>query len=322
MNWVRNNRFLSAYLAVLLVCGGALGFLLFNSLSRYEQVNSDYKTQVDELKRLQNLKPYPDAVSQKMYDTAAHDYSAAVTSLQADLASHEPPPAPPISPIQFQDRLRQTVDDITHFAQQSGVALPEGFYLGFDAYRSSPPDAAVAPLLNGQLDAVTDLVTILIKARVDKLSALRRAPLPQENPGAAAAAAAPGRPEAPVSTGANLTSKQTLEISFTPQPGSFRDALNTIVHNKRLFIIRALQVKNQSPTGPPRDEGANVPGGPGAPAASTPAPTAPGPDGVPNPPLPEKGAPLHYVVGQEKLDVTARLDLIRVQPPAVAAPRS
>ena len=65
-------------------------------------------------------------------------------------------------------------------AQNSGVGLPEGFYLGFEQYRGSPPDAAATPLLDLQLDAVSNLVTILIKTRIDRLTSIKRAPLAQE----------------------------------------------------------------------------------------------------------------------------------------------
>ena len=317
MNWVRNNRFLSIFLAIVLVGAGALGYLLYTQLSRYQQVDTDYKTQVEELKRLQALQPYPDGKSQKMYDDLRKDYTGAVTNFQTELASHEPPSAnPPPTPIQFQDRLRQVVDDVSHFAQQTGVALPDGFYLGFDQYKGTPPDTAATPLLNNQLNAIQDLVTILIKTRIDKLISIKRAPLPQEGGPSAAAPAQPGsiRAAAPA---AESVSKQVLEIAFTTLPGSFRDSLDNITKDKRLYIIRALQVKNEVDKGPPREDPlAAVPGGAGQPSDS-PAPTAPGPGGVPNPPLPEKGPPpLRYVVGQEKLDVVARIELARVAPPA------
>ena len=319
MNWVRNNRFLSTFLAVVLVGAGVLGYLLYNSLDRYEQVNSDYQTQVTELKRLQALEPYPDAASAKAYDQKRKDYTAAVNVLQADLASHEAPPVnPPPSPIQFQDRLRQVVEDVSHLAQQSGVALPDGFYLGFEQYKGSPPDATATPLLDRQLNAVADLVTILIKTRIDKLTSIKRALLPQEGGATVAAAPAlrPGMPK-PATSAADLVSKQTLEVAFTSLPSSLRDSLNNITHDKRLYVIRALQVANEVDKGPVRDDGAPVPGGTGQPPGPTPAPTAPSPDGVPNPPLPEKGPPpLRYVVGQEKLDVIARIELARVEPPA------
>ncbi len=320
MNWVRNNRFLAVFLAIVLVGAGALGYLLYSSLGRYQQVDSDYKTQVDELKRLQGLEPYPDAASQKKYDDVRKEYTAAVTGFQTDLASHDMPPSgPPLNPIQFQDKLRQVVADVSTFAQQTGVALPEGFYLGFEQYRGSPPDTAATPLLNAQLDNIANLVTLLIKTRIDKLNSIKRAPLPQEG-GAAAATPAPGpgRPNVNAPAAPELVSKQVLEIAFTTLPGSFRDSLNSIVKDKRLYIVRAVEIKNQVDKGPPREVAdAGTPGGNGTP--STPAPTAPGPNGEPNPQLPEKGPPpLRYVVGQEKLDVIARIEMAKVLPPAAA----
>ena len=317
MNWVRNNRFLAVFLAIVLVGAGALGYLLYSSLSRYQQVDSDYKTQVDELKRLQALEPYPDAASQTKYDDVRKEYTAAVTGFQADLASHDvAPTGPPPTPIQFQDRLRQVVADVSTFAQQTGVALPEGFYLGFEQYRGSPPDTAATPLLNVQLDSISNLVTLLIKTRIDKLVSIKRAPLPQEGGAAATPTPPPGSRGLSAPAAPELVSKQVLEIAFTTLPGSFRDSLNSIVKDKRLYVVRALAIKNQVDKGPPREVAdAGVPGGPGAP--STPAPTAPDPNGVPNPQLPEKGPPpLRYVVGQEKLDVTARIELVKVSPPA------
>ena len=141
-----------------------------------------------------------------------------------------------------------------------------GFYLGFEQYRGSPPDTAATPLLNVQLDNISNLVTLLIKTRIDKLNSIKRAPLPQEG-GAAAPTPAPGRPNAAAAANAKavpeLVSKQVLEIAFTTLPGSFRDSLNSIVKDKRLYIVRAVEVKNQVRIkARPRDVAdAGVPGG-------------------------------------------------------------
>ena len=318
MNWVRQNRFLSSFLAILILGAAGLGFLLYTSLSRYQQVDADYKTQVTELHRLQDLHPFPDAISQKKYEDVRKNFAAAVATLQADLAGHEPHPAnPPPSPIQFQDKLRQVVQAVTTLAQNAGVALPDGFYLGFEQYRGSPPEAAATALLDSQLDAIENIVDILIKTRVDKVISVKRAPLPQEGGAAAPAAPAgrPGAPGAPATPGVALVSKQTLEIAFSTLPSSFRESLNDITKDERLYIVRALVVKNQVDKGPSQ-EAAEVTGGTGQPPISAPAPTAPEPGGVPNPPLPEKGPPpLRYVVGQEHLDVVARIELAKVAPP-------
>ena len=50
--------------------------------------------------------------------------------------------------------------------------------------------------------------------------------------------------------------------------------------------------------------------------AAAPAPGGVDANGVPVPPLPGSGpAPLRYVVGQERLDVVARIELTSVRPP-------
>ena len=120
-----------------------------------------------------------------------------------------------------------------------------------------------------------------------------------------------------------LVSKYPLEIAFTALPSSFRESLNKIVSDKELYVIRSLMVKNQVDKGPsridPMQAAAGVPAGV-APAAPTPtgAPASGGGfdgNGVPVPPLPDKGpAPLRYIVGQERLDVTARIELASVKP--------
>ena len=324
MNWVRNNRFLAALLAVLIVVGGALIFLLITAQSRYADVAAQYESQVTELQRLQKLPMFPDDDNLKKYETIRQDYQKEVINLQTSLAALDPAPAnPPLTPLQFQDKLRQVVEETVQKAQTAGVGLPEGFYLGFEQYRGAPPENAATALLTTQLGEIQNLMDLLINQHIDKLTSIKRGLLPQEGAPATAAAAAPapGRPGAPgAPVTAPLVSKYPLEIAFTALPSAFREALNKITSDKELYIIRALQVKNQVDKGPPRLEG-GAPGGP-APTPAAPAPGGTDANGVPVPPLPDKGpAPLRYVVGQERLDVIARIDLVSVKPPATVAAR-
>ncbi len=332
MNWVRNNRFLAAFLGVIIVVGGALSFLLFTAYGHYAEVSTQYDSQVAELKRLQGLDLYPNEANLKKYEEVRTNYQQAVNQLQTKLASLEPPAEnPPLTPLLFQDKLRQVVEETVRHAQASGVGLPEGFYLGFEQYRGAPPDTAATPLLTRQLYAIQNLVDILINQHVEKLSSIKRGLLTQE---AGAPTPAPGaNPGKPGGAPAlPLVAKYPLEITFTALPSSFREVLNRIISGKDLYVIRALQVKNQMDKGPSRTvEGAGLPGGPGfggPPAAPNPNPAAAtaaangGVDanGVPVPPLPDKGPPpLRYVVGQERLDVIARIELASVRPPATAA---
>jgi hypothetical protein len=323
MNWARNNRFLAGYLVVMVIGICLLGFLLYSSYGRYSEVSAEYHTQVTELQRLQHLTPYPDARNLQSYVEVKKSYSVAVADLQRQLAAMEPPPeVPPPTPLQFQDRLRRVVDEVSKSAQQFGVTLPDDFYLGFEQYRGALPDTAVTPALSAELDAIRDLLEILIKERIQALTLIKRAPLPHETGGGASPEPGrPGRPNLGPPPAPNLVTRNAVELEFTCLPNPFRESLNRITAASRLYLVTALRVKNEVDIGPPRGGGDQTPGG--APAnprrdVPPPPPGAPAADqnGVPTQPLPEKGPPeLRYVVGLERITVAARIDLVKVAPP-------
>ena len=319
MNWVRNNRFLSGFLAVMLVGVAGLGYLLYSAMGRYTAVDDQYKTQVTELKRLQALQPYPDQPNQAKYEEIRKTYAQSVRDLQTMLAAYEPPPEnPPPTPLQFQDRLRIAVEETVGTAQRAGVELPkEKFYLGFEQYSSTPPDPAATPLLSQELNAINDIVAVLLRNKhIEALASIKRGPVPGEagGPGSAPPTPAPGKPAAPVA--APLVVKYPVEFEFTALPNSFREILNSITTANRLYIVRAVLVKNQMDKGPARAlaTGPDPAGGPG------PGPGAPADPNAP--PLPDKGPPrLQYVVGQERLNVILRIELTKVAPPPPAPVR-
>ncbi len=336
MNWVRNNRFLAVFFGVIVVVGGALTFLLISAYGRYSEVAQQYDAQTQELSRLQNLDLYPNEANLKKYEEVRQTYQTSVLDLQKKLAALElPTENPPLTPLGFQDKLRKVVEETVSSAKVAGVGLPEGFYLGFEQYRGAPPDTAATPLLSTHLNAMANLVNILISQHVEKINTIKRGLLSQE---AGAPTPAPGlavnnKPGAPPAA-PPLVSKYPVEIAFTAAPSSFRESLNKITSDKELYIVRGLLVKNQMEKGPSRvPEGAagmppgfnpNLAAGSGATPGAAPAAGAGGSgldaNGVPIPALPDKGPPpLRYVVGQEKLDVVARIDLASVKPPAAAA---
>ena len=312
MDWIRKNKFLAGFLAVLIIGVGALGYLVYSQMDVYGQTSQDYDAAVAELQRLQGLKPYPFAKSKANLIALRGETAQRVTDLQKKLADYEPPAeAPNFKPIDFQDKLRRVVDEITQAAAVANVALPKDFYMGFEQYRSTPPEAAAASVLSRELDAVHDLLRILIARRIDALTSIKRAPIPQEPGGhptaesAASAAPRPGGKPAPAAP-ADAVSRQVVELTFSGSPTAFRDALDDTVTAKRLFLVRALQVKNQKPKSPPRETPAPVAAAPVDPNA--PAATALTPD-VNKPAF-------EYIVGLEKLDVDMRVEIIRVAPPA------
>lgn len=310
MDWVRKNKFLAGFIGAMAVGVAVMGYLLYATQSHYDQTSQEYNSQVTELKRLQALKPYPEESNLTRFAAEKTAYGEAVNSLQASMAALTPAVDKTVSPTDFQNRLRDLVSDVLRSATQTGVALPEGFYLGFEQYRQTLPDAAATPFLSEQLTEVEQIVRILINRKIDKLNSIKRAPLPGESGIVAVAPPAGEKPKAAVS---ELLVRHAIEVGYTANANAFRETFSQIIEAPKLFVIRAMQVKNQVDKGPVRGLiDPSIPGGAGRPY-SPPAPAAGAPG---DQPLPEKGPPpLRYVVGQEKLDIVMNIELVHVQPP-------
>jgi hypothetical protein len=319
MDWIRQNRFLATYLAIFVPLLLLLGYFVYASAGRASQVADDYAAQVTELQRLQKLEPYPDASSVERIEDMRGTFSDAVSQLQKQLAGREPAPEfPRLSPVQFQDKLRQLVDETTKAAQTAGMALPDNFYLGFEQYRAALPEDAATAGLDAELGAVRDLVDLLIKAHLERLISIKRAPLPHEQSASAAAAAAANAPtpKAVSKQQAETVIRSPVQIEIEGLPNALRDALNAIAQAPRLYAISALIVKNGMDKVPERGQNEQV-GGAGAGTAPSPS-ASPAAGAAPEAspaPAAEKGAvPLRYIVGVEKVSAIARIDLVKVLP--------
>ncbi len=316
MDWLRKHQFLAGFFGFVIVAAGALGYLLYTQMGAYDQTSQDYDAAVKELDRLQASTPFPFQKSKGKLIDLRKESADRVFELQKRLAEYEPPAERAnFTPTEFQDKLRRVVDEVTQAAKAANVELPPDFYMGFEQYRGVLPDAGAAPALSRELDAIEDLLKIVINRRIEKLTSIKRAPLPQEPGGAGANSAAaqpPGRPKpgaAPAPL-ADSVVRFPVELAFSCPPSAFRDSLDDIVTAKRLFLVRAIQVKNQAQKGPVRD----VPGSGG--------PANPPPAGTPDPnaaATPSDKPAITYIVGLEKLDVDMRVEILRVTPPTVAA---
>jgi len=279
MNWIKENKFLTAFIGATITGAGVLVFLLVTSKAHFEEVQNDYNSAATELTRLQSLVPYPDEANLKEVTARKNEYVASSTRLQEALAAVQFP-LEPIHPEEYQDQLKKTVDDAVEKAGP-GV-LPAKFYLGFDSYQSSPPKGEAAGPLARELKAIEWVVNALIDAKVHSITDIRRIPLGEETT-ETKAALRPSNSKTPKTTG---VFKSAFEITFIAEQGRVRSALNSIVNSKKQFyIIRSLIVKNEKEKGPPRAE---ISG-----AGSL-----------------DPSQKLQVIAGNEKLIVTARIDMV------------
>jgi len=219
-------------------------------------------------------------------------YNAALDKFKDELKA-EVAPAPPLAPNEFQSRLRQATLAAEERARTNNVKLPDKFQLGFDEFARIMPTTAVAALLGQELSQVQMLINILLDAKVDSITSLRRRPLPEERPASPTPTPSPGQR---VATTPKLIERNVVEISFKAAPGAARKVLNEITSSTGQFlIIRTLYVHNEKDKGPLHQR--------------TGAPT-PVPSPQASPGQSPAGA-LNFIVGNEHIEVSATIEMLR-----------
>jgi hypothetical protein len=300
MNWWRQNRFLGNFLAALALATIVALIFFWHEKSAADAEQERLDTTVTELNRLRSSRPFPSGPNLRKMRAQTDRYRDSLGELEAELKSRTLP-VPPLQPDEFQAQLRQSVNAMSEKAAASKVQLPPNFYFGFDEYATSLPSSAAAPLLGQELKAIELLVGRIVDARVDSLVSLTRAALPEEKPtpSPTPTPSRRGAARAPAKTPPGAVTTHGVEISFAASPAAARKALNQIATAKeQLFIIRTLNVKNPADKGPKRGGAAQ----PSAPAA------APG--------AASNGSTVTFIVGTEHINVTARVDIVNLTPPA------
>ena len=251
MNWIKQNKFLSGFIAVMVIGVGALGYLLFTAKSVYDEVRDDYEKKVVELNRLENLKPYPEAENLKQFDTQKKEHAAAIDALHKNLAAAQIP-VEPLTREQFQDKLREAVTRIATKAKDSGVGMPTPFYLGMEKYQTEPPLPEAAPALGRQIKALEFVLTKMIDGGITTITKFDRETLPEEE-GKGKKDKEPAKPGAPPKSAKGLVAYRSIQLEFTAEQSRFRTFLNGMVTEKsQFFVPRLVVVKNEKEAAPPR----------------------------------------------------------------------
>jgi len=294
MNWFQQNRWLGNFLIIVGVATLLFAFFFWRAHNSFEEASARFNQAATERNRLERLDPFPsDANYQKMKVLIAN-YGAAVEKMKEDLKIRMLPIVP-LQPNEFQSRLRQVTLATSEKARANKVKLPPGFHLGFEQFTASLPSTAAAPLLSQELSQTALLMSILIDARVDSLTALHRTPLAEERGAAPAPTPVPGRKTGGTAAGGpNLIERHIVDLTFVAAPSVARKVLNQIASSSQQFyIIRTLHVRNEKDKGPPREASGTGPPAAGAAPAATPA------------------AGLKFIVGNEHIETTARIEMLR-----------
>jgi hypothetical protein len=309
MNWFRENRWLGTFLIVFGVCTLVALYFLFSARSAFEEASARFNDAAAERTRLEHLHPFPNEPNFRQMKKYLADYDANLKKLKEELKS-EVLQEKPMVPSEFQSHLREAMTATADKARANQVKLPDNFQLGFEEFTAALPNTAAAPLLGQELAQIEALVDILIDARVDAITAFTRMPLPEEK-GAVATPTPTPRRRGPANspTGPKMLERAIVDLTFSSSPSAARKVLNQIASsNRQFYIVRLLQVHNQQEKGPAREQPGGAAGetrstGSGqanlASAGATPKPT---PSGA-----------IKFIVGNEHIDVSARIEIVRFE---------
>ena len=299
MNWFGQNRWLGTFLIVFGIATITALYFLFSARSTSNDALARLQEAVNEKNRLERLDPFPSEANFRKMKLHLENYTATLNKLKEELKTRVPNPAP-LAPNEFQARLRQSMLAVSERARTNRVKLPDNFALGFDEYTAALPNTNVAPLLGQELTQIELLMNLLIDARVDAISEFSRKPLPDEHSASPAPSPSPARRPAAAPVTQDLVDRHQVDVTFASAPSAARKVLNQIVSTpQQSCIVRLLHVRNQKDKGPPREQPAQ-PGTPGATPAAQPTPAKPPPN-----------AALNFIVGNEHIETSARIELLR-----------
>lgn len=301
MNALKENPFITAVILVVVAGCGVLAFFGSGAFTTYQETMAAYTQAVQKLQGLQNKVPFPDEANIKSAEALRDGYQEKLAGLKTQLGALQVPKEDGVSPQQFQDTLRSTVNAVVSRAEVAKVQLPEGFYLGFNDYKDNLPTERAAPELARQLTVITRIVEDLIGPNpenpgVKSIDALERSPLHVES-GAGSPAKSPEDSKAQIEV-------QPIMVGFTAEQGKFRIAFNNLLKNPQFLILRSLSITNSKTEGPPVAVAADS-SAPASPFESTEVTS-------------KAAASLNVLLGREVLQVNAALEIIHFPVPASA----
>src|SRR6266513_2933159 len=307
MKWFQQNRALGTLLVVIGVCVLFAGILLYWRWANWRDAKQTFDQTAAERSRLEQLDPFPNNDNYRKLQGYLEKYSAALDKLKEELKK-EAVPETPLAPNEFQSRLRQAVIASVNRAHVNNVKLPDKFELGLDEFTTAMPKTSAAPLLGQELSQIQMLINVLLDAKVDSVTSLRRAPLPEERgvspapaptptpgrKGSPARGAKPAKPAEPSATAPELLKRNVVDVAFKAAPAAARKVLNEIASSSgQFFIVRTWYVHNEKDKGPPRERTAE-------PNPSGSEPAAPKEPGT---------ASLNFIVGNAHIEVSATIEM-------------
>jgi len=317
MDWIRENKPLAAILGVIIAGSLALGYLLFDAWSSYTETKDGYLNLGSQLAGLKGSRLTPSEDNVKAKQALVDEYATLVNRLGGALVILQPP-VQPIKDIEFQAKLKTKIAEARKAAALSKMQLPAEFAFGFDEYTSGLPKSAVAAAeLSSFLDALDELMKLLMQCGVQSLDLLERSKLSVEQDQTATSAQGnmgSGR-QVQQQTSIGILEKRQISMILTLDQGPLQLLISRLANPSDMTFftsLRLLRIENERQDGPLRSDvrlpAAAPSDGSGASGTTSPATAAATDEIKPPPPAPVDSVP---VIGKEVLKVRMEIDLIK-----------
>lgn len=255
MDWIRDNKFLAGYIAVFVVVGALLGYLLVSARSAYLTTIEDYQNTSQMVGNLSGKDLYPDEETLKLVQDESGELRDAVNKLHEELLGYNRPLDVTMTGGGFQQKLTQRVVGLKKRSVLEGVKLDDGFSLGLDRYTAELPNEKAVPDLNFHLESLDYLANALFDAGVDSIEVFQRIPLAIEEGESAEAKseddAKDGKDEA--TSAADYIRRYPVRICVKGRPETLETFMNGIANAPKeefFFNVQYLTINNEKDEGP------------------------------------------------------------------------
>lgn len=258
MSWINENKIPAAILGVTGLGALGLGALLFNAWSAAGSAQEEFDAVNTSIANLRGteLSPTPENLAAKQ--ALVQDYQKIVGNLSLVLYKLQPEDKP-ISNTDFQAKLKSRIAEIKKLG---GNKLPAEFNLSFDQYTSELPKSdQVASELSTYLDAIDEVVKLLLASGINSMDMLERSELPSEK----------GLPDKDANTSksksknssskqasvaaVNITDRRQLKVVVRADQSALQTLLSKLASPSEMpffTVVRLLRIENESQEGPPR----------------------------------------------------------------------
>jgi len=256
MDWAKENKFLSAFIAVFVIGIVVLGFLLISTYGSYKETRESYDNVASQVGALKGKEIFPNKGNLDTFTGQVAEYEGAVDELQVKLKKYQRPLALGMTDRQLQGKLNQKVQDLKRLCINSGIELDEKFALGMGRYMQALPSTPAVAELDYILDGLVFMVEKLVGSGALEIGLIEREILQIES-GVTPKKEEDGRDskrkkkdEEPI---IDVVKQYPFSITFKTTPVAFEKFINDIGNTgegEPYFNVRYLSIHNEKQEGP------------------------------------------------------------------------